>query len=218
MPSSHLILCCPLLLLSSILPSIRVFSNELTLHMKWPKYWSFSFNTQDWSPLGWPGWIFLQSKGLSRVFYKSQLKRINSLALSFLYRPTLTSILDHWKNHSLDYMALCWQSNVSAFQYAIQIGHDKMKRQPINWKKIFANDMIDKGLIFKIYKQFIQLNNNNNKKNNKSNWKMNWLSEQTFSQRRYTDNKQAQEKKNSTLLIIRETQIKTMRTSLVAQW
>ena len=163
--------------------------------MKWPKYWSFSFNTQDWSPLGWPGWIFLQSKGLSRVFYKSQLKRINSLALSFLYHPTLTSILDHWKNHSLDYMALCWQSNVSAFQYAIQIGHDKMKRQPINWKKIFANAMIDKGSIFKIYKQFIQLNNNNNNKNNKSNWKMNWLSEQTFSQRRYTDNKQAQEKK-----------------------
>ena len=56
-------------------------------------------NTQDWSPLGWTGWISLQSKGLSR---DSQFKSINSSALSFLQSPTLTSIHDHWKNHSLD--------------------------------------------------------------------------------------------------------------------
>ena len=75
MPSSHLILCNPLLLLPPIPPSIRVFSNESTLRMRWPKYWSFSFsisrtsvNTQDWFPLGWTGWISLQSKGLPRVF------------------------------------------------------------------------------------------------------------------------------------------------------
>ena len=55
-------------------------------------------NTQDWSPLEWTGWISLQSKGLSRVFSKS----INSVVLSFLYSPILTSIHDHWKNHSLD--------------------------------------------------------------------------------------------------------------------
>ena len=73
MPSSHLILCRPLLLLPPIPPSIRVFSNESTLHMRWPKYWSFSFSIiaskehpglisfrMDW-------WISLQSKGLSRV-------------------------------------------------------------------------------------------------------------------------------------------------------
>ena len=59
-------------------------------------------NTQDWSPLGWAGWISLQSKGLSRVFSNTQFKSINSSALSFLYSPTLTSIHDHWKNHSLD--------------------------------------------------------------------------------------------------------------------
>ena len=59
-------------------------------------------NTQDWSPLGWTGWIFLQSKGLSRVSPIPQFKSINSSALSFLYNPTLTSIHDHWKNHSLD--------------------------------------------------------------------------------------------------------------------
>ena len=73
MPSSHLILC-RLLLLPPIPPSIRVFSNESTLHMRWPKYWSFIFSIspsnehQDWSPLGWTGWISLHSKGLSRVF------------------------------------------------------------------------------------------------------------------------------------------------------
>ena len=59
-------------------------------------------NTQDWSPLRWTGWISLQSKGLSRVFPTPQFKSINSSVLSFLYSPTLTSIHDHWKNHSLD--------------------------------------------------------------------------------------------------------------------
>ena len=59
-------------------------------------------NTQDWSPLEWTGWISLQSKGLSRVFSKPQFKSINSSALSFLQSPTLTSIHDHRKNHSLD--------------------------------------------------------------------------------------------------------------------
>ena len=74
MPSSHLILCHPLLLLPPIPPSIRVLSNESILLMRWPEYWSsalasfFPKNTQDWSPLEWTGWISLQSKGLSRVF------------------------------------------------------------------------------------------------------------------------------------------------------
>ena len=76
MPSSHLILCCPLLLLPPIPPSIRVFSNESTLCMRWPKYWSFSFSiTQDWSPLWWAGWISLQSKGLSRVFSNTTVQK-----------------------------------------------------------------------------------------------------------------------------------------------
>ena len=58
-------------------------------------------NTQDWSPLGWTGWISLQSKGLSRVFSNTTFKSINSSALSFHYSPILTSIHDYWKNHSL---------------------------------------------------------------------------------------------------------------------
>ena len=59
-------------------------------------------NIQDWFSSGWTGWIFLQSKGLSRVFSNTTFKSINSSALSFLYSLTLTSILDYWKNHSLD--------------------------------------------------------------------------------------------------------------------
>ena len=62
----------------------------------------FPMNTQDWSPLGWTGWISMQSKGLSESSPTPQFKSINSLVLSFLYSPTLTSIHDHWKNHSLD--------------------------------------------------------------------------------------------------------------------
>ena len=81
MPSSHRILCCPLLFLPPIPPSIRVFSNESSFHMRWPKYWSFSLtsflpmNTQDRSPLKWTGWISLQSKGLSRVFSNTTVQK-----------------------------------------------------------------------------------------------------------------------------------------------
>ena len=59
-------------------------------------------NIQDWFPLGWTDWISLQSKGLSRVFSNTTVQDINSSALSFLYSPTLTSIHDYWRNHSLD--------------------------------------------------------------------------------------------------------------------
>ena len=59
-------------------------------------------STQDWSPLEWTGWISLQSKGFSWVFSNTTVQNINSLVLSFLHSPTLTSIRDHWKNHHLD--------------------------------------------------------------------------------------------------------------------
>ena len=80
MSSNHLILCHPLLL-PSIFSSIRVFSNELALHIRWPKYCSFSFNIspsmniQDWFPLRWTGWICFQSKGLSRVFSNTTVQK-----------------------------------------------------------------------------------------------------------------------------------------------
>ena len=63
-------------------------------------------NIQDWFPLGWTGWISLQSKGLSRVFSSTTVQKHQTSTLSFLYSPTLTSIHDHWKNHSFDYMDL----------------------------------------------------------------------------------------------------------------
>ena len=72
-------------------------------------------NIQDWFALGWTGWISLQSKGLSRISPTPQFKRINSSALSLLYGSTLTFVHDYWKNHSFDYMNLCWQSSVSDF-------------------------------------------------------------------------------------------------------
>ena len=72
-------------------------------------------NTQDWSPLGRTGWISLQSKGLSRVFFNTTVERHQFFSTQLSLCTTLTSIHGHWKNHSLDEMDLCWQSNVSAF-------------------------------------------------------------------------------------------------------
>ena len=75
-------------------------------------------NIQDWSPLGWTGWISLGSQGLSRVLFNTIVQNHHFLD-SFPHSPTLTSTYDQWINHSLDQTDLCWQSNVSAFQYAI---------------------------------------------------------------------------------------------------
>ena len=109
MPSSHLILWRPLLLLPPAPPSIRVFSNESVLHMRWPKYWSFSLSIIASKEI--PGLISLQnglvgspcSPGDSQASSpKPQFKSINSSVLSHLHSPTLTSIHDHRKNHSLD--------------------------------------------------------------------------------------------------------------------
>ena len=81
MPYNHLILCHPLLLLPSVFPSIRVFSSESVLCIRWPSIGVsvlasvLPMNTQDWSPLGWTGWISLQSKGLSRVFSNTTVQK-----------------------------------------------------------------------------------------------------------------------------------------------
>ena len=108
MPSSHLVLCCPLLLLPPVPPSIRVFSNESTLRMRWPKYWSFSFSIIPSKE--YPGLISFRMDWLDLLAVQDsqgssptpQFKSINSSVLSFLYSPTLTTIRDHWKNQSLD--------------------------------------------------------------------------------------------------------------------
>ena len=122
-----LILCHPLFLLPSIFPRIRVFSSELALHIRQPKYWSFSFSTSPsngYSGLisfkidffqDWLVWSPCSSGDSQESSPTPQFKSINYLALSFLYGTTLTSIHDSWKKHSFDYTGLCWQSNVSAF-------------------------------------------------------------------------------------------------------
>ena len=105
MPSSYLILCRPLLL-PPMPPSIRVFSSESALHMRWPKYWSFSFSiipSKEHSGLisfrmDWLDLLAVQGT-LKSLLPTPQFKSINSSALSFLHSPTLTSIHDH---HSLD--------------------------------------------------------------------------------------------------------------------
>ena len=107
MPFNQLILCRTLLLLPSIFPSIRVFSNESILHIRWPKYWSFSFSI---SPSNeYSGFIsfridWLDLLAVQRTLQESsptpQFKSIHSLVFSFLYSLTLTSIHDHWKNQS----------------------------------------------------------------------------------------------------------------------
>ena len=108
MPSNLLVLCCPLLLLPSIFPSIRVFSNESAFASGGQSIGVSSstsvlpIDTQDWSPLGWTAWISLQSKGLSRVFSNTTVQKHQFFGISFLHSPTLTSIHDHWENHSLD--------------------------------------------------------------------------------------------------------------------
>ena len=106
MPCNHLILCCPLLLPPSIFPSIRVFSNESALRIRWQKYWSFSFSISCSSEYSWlisfrMNWLdLLAVEGTLESLLQHQ--SISSSALSFLYSPTLTSIYDYWKNHSLD--------------------------------------------------------------------------------------------------------------------
>ena len=114
MPSNHLILCRPLLLLPSIFPSIRVFPSESAHRIRWPKYWSFSFSispSNEYSMLisfrvDWLDLLAVQGILKSLLQHHSS-KRINSSALSLLYGPTLTSIHDYWKSHSFYYMDLC---------------------------------------------------------------------------------------------------------------
>ena len=111
-PSNHLILCYPLLLLNSIFSSIRVFSNESVLCIRWPKYWSFSFSispSNDYPGLisfriDWLDLLAVQGtlKSLLQHFNLEWFKSIDSSVLSFVYGLNLTSIHDHWKNHSFD--------------------------------------------------------------------------------------------------------------------
>ena len=106
MPSNHLILC-HLLLPPSIFASIRVFSNESALCIRWPQYWSFSFTISSFNEYSGlisfrMDWLDLHAVQGTQEFSTPQFQSINSSVLSFLYSPTLTFIHDYWKNQSFD--------------------------------------------------------------------------------------------------------------------
>ena len=123
MPSYHLVLCHPLLLLPSIFPSIRVFSDELTLHISWPKYSHLSFSINPSSE--YSGLISFRTDRFHLLAVQGTLKSpwsptpwfesINSSVISLLYGPALTSIHDYWKNDSFDLMDLYRQNGCLCF-------------------------------------------------------------------------------------------------------
>ena len=123
MPSNHLILCHPPLLLSPIFPNIRVFSSESALHIRWPKYWSFSFSISPSSE--YSGLISFRIDWFDLLAVQRTLKSLlqhHNLKASILWCSAFFMVqLSHpyWKNHSFDWTGLCWQSNVSVFQYAV---------------------------------------------------------------------------------------------------
>ena len=117
MLSNHLIICLPLLLLPSIFPSIRVFSNESALHIRWPKYWSFSISpSNEYSGLVsfkiyW--FDLLAVLGTLKNLLQCHKSKASILQCSDFYGPPLTSVHDYWINHSFYYKSLSWQSDIS---------------------------------------------------------------------------------------------------------
>ena len=118
---NHLIVCHPLLLLSSVFPRIRVFPSELALYIRWPTYWSFSFSISPSNEclglislrINWFDLFVVQ--GTLRVFSNNTVQKIDSSVLSFLYGPPVISTHDYWKNHSFDYTDFFQKSDFSNF-------------------------------------------------------------------------------------------------------
>ena len=132
-PSNHLIFCHPLHLLPSIFPGIMVFSNESVFHIRWSKYWSFSISSSNEHSglisfrIDWFDFFVVQGTLKSVLQHHSSKASILHYS-AFLMVPTLTSIHDFWKNHNFHYRP-CWQSTVSAFEYAVWVGHNFSSRE-----------------------------------------------------------------------------------------
>ena len=113
-----IIICCPLLLLASVFPNIRVFSMSWLFRSSGQSIGASAsvlpINIQDWFPLGLTVLISFWPRE-SQEPSSAQFKSINSSVLGLIYGPTLTSIHDYWKSHSFDYSDLCWQSDIFAF-------------------------------------------------------------------------------------------------------
>ena len=139
MPSNHLILYNPLLLSPPLFPSIRVFSKSWLFPSGGQSIGTSAsastlpMNIKGWFPLGLAVLISLLCKDAQESPSTPQFRSINSLGLGLLGGPTLTSVHDYWKNHSLNYMDLCWQSDVSAFKYTFWVCHSFFpKKQAFN--------------------------------------------------------------------------------------
>ena len=110
MPSNHLIFYCPLLLMPSIFPNIRVFSNESVLHIRWPKYWSFSSSISPSNEhsglisfrIDWLALLAVQGTLKSFLQHHSSKSSILRRSAFFVVQLSLTSIRDYWENHSFD--------------------------------------------------------------------------------------------------------------------
>ena len=122
MLSNHLILCLPLLLLPSVFPSLRVFFNESTLYIRWPKYWSFSFSISPFKEysglisfsIDWFDLLAIQGTLKSLLQYykvKASVLQCSAFCMIQLSNPFVTTR----KKHSFDYAELCWQADVLAF-------------------------------------------------------------------------------------------------------
>ena len=146
--SNHLILCCPLLLLPSIFPSIRVVSNESVLPIRWPSIGVpasasvLPMNIQDWFPFRWTGWISLQSKGLSRVFSNTTISKASILRhsaffidqLSYPYMTTGKTVALTRRTFVANVMSLLFNM-LSRFVIAFL---PKSKHLLISWLKLYT--------------------------------------------------------------------------------
>ena len=138
--SNHLILFHPILPSPSIFPSIKVFPNESALRISGQSTGALvsasvlPMNIQGGFPLGWTGWISLLSKGLSRVFSNTTVRKHQFFSTQLLYSPNFPSLHDSWENHRFDYMDLCWQSDV----YAVKVCHSFSSKEQVSFNFMAA--------------------------------------------------------------------------------
>ena len=143
MPSNHLVLCRPLLLLPSVFPNIRFFSNESVLHIRYQSTGALvsvlPMNIQGWFPWGLTGLISLQSKGLSRVssstWSPAPFESINSWVLSLLYDPTLIPIVDYGKAIALTFVSKVMSLLFNMLSRFVISFPPKSKSHLISWLK-----------------------------------------------------------------------------------
>src|SRR5574340_247417 len=153
MLSNHLILCCPLLLPPLVFPSIRVFPNKSVLHIRWPKYWSFSFSISpsneylglisfrvDWFDL-------LAVQGTFRSLLQHHILKVSILQHSAFFVVQLhISVRDYWKNHSFDYVDLCQQSDFNGARVLQIIStRDNIERTQYMLEPELVTNLFDKN-------------------------------------------------------------------------